>query len=220
MDPKEKELMAVWSGLRESLRRYLCRAFPRLQTEAEDILQEAVMEAVERGRSEAIPPIEHWAGWFRTVVRHRALDRLREWERRAFRQLSGQSSSDDSDSSQSSSARSSSSGEPVDPGPGPATQAVEKQRRTQQSLLLSEVLTAFCRFCEAHPDRLLMKEVYERTLRGQRPEQIARAVQRTPKEVYPLLYSARQWILDRLRRADVDRSVFVTLFVRKEKRSR
>ncbi len=212
---RDQEAVTAWSDLQESLRRYVLRVFPCLQNEAEDILQEAFLEAVERGRCQQRAPVEDWGKWFRTVVRHRAIDRLRQWERRAFRQLSGQSTSRSADTWDGTSSTESSSQDPADSTPGPATQAAESERRSRQGLLLSEVLVAFCRFCEAKPTRLAMKEAYERVLRGQKPEQIAAAMHLPPDQVHQLLYRARQWILTRIQQTDVDRSVFVTLFAHK-----
>lgn len=216
MEPDQHMPVASWEVFREPLRQYLERAFPRLQSEAEDILQEAFLEAVERCQAADSPPVEDWASWFRAVVRHRAIDRLREWERRAFRRLSGQSTSSSSSRGEDSSAAQRGSQDPSDPSPGPATQAAEKQRRHRQGLLLSEVLVAFCRFCEAKPTRLPMKEAYERVLRGQKPQEIAAAMHLDPDLVHQLLYRARQWILKRIQQADVDQSVFITLFAQKQ----
>ncbi len=216
----EAEFQTAWADCQRALREYLVRAFPRLASEADDLLQEVFMEAIQRFRAEGMPAVVDWRGWCRTAVRHRAIDRLRRWELRAFRQLSGQKTSSQSDSFDSSRPSESSSSEPVDSSPGPATQAAEKQRRTRQGLLLSEVLVDFCRFCEAKPTRLKMKEAYERVLHGQRPEQIAAAMELPPAEVHQLLYRARQWILERIRQADVDRSVFVTLFAGKGEKPR
>jgi len=211
----DQAAVSAWDELREPLRRYLVRAFPRLQHEAEDILQEAFVQAMERCRSGESAPVRDWPAWFRTVVRHRAIDRLREWERRAFRQLSGQSSSSSSTRWDGSSSEDSTSEDPSDPTPGPATQTGEKERRRRQGIFLSEVLAEFCRYCEAKPTRLPMKEAYERVLRGQNPEQIASAMKLDPSQVHQLVYRARQWIFARIRQADVDRSVFVTLFAHK-----
>jgi|GEM_PF-822205 RNA polymerase sigma factor (sigma-70 family) len=207
--------VTVWNGLRETLRRYLVRAFPRLQDEAEDILQEAFLHAMERLRAGESNAVGDWPSWFRTVVRNRAIDRLRKWERRAFRQLSQQKNSRSSSRS-SSSRETCSSTDPSDPTPSPATQTIEKERRTRQGLLLSDVLAAFCRYCEANPTRLPMKEAYERVLRGQSPKQIAQAMALKPEEVHQLIYRARHWMLDRIRQTDVDRSVFMTLFGHKK----
>lgn len=218
--PAQAEFQAAWADCQKSLREYLVRAFPRLASEADDILQEVFLEAIQRSRAEGTPSVVDWRGWCRTAVRHRAIDRLRRWERRAFRQLSGQKTSNSSESFDSSRPSDSSGKEPVDSAPGPATQAAEKQRRARQGLLLSEVLVAFCRFCEAKAARLKMKEAYERVLRGQKPDEIAAALGLPPAEVHQLLYRARQWILERIRQADVDRSVFVTLFAGKGEQPR
>ena len=216
----ETEFQTTWADCQRALREYLVRAFPRLASEVEDLLQEVFLEAIQRCRAEGMPAVVDWRGWCRTAVRHRAIDRLRMWERWAFRQLSGQKTSSQSDSFDSSRPSDSSSSEPVDTSPGPATRVGEKQRRTRQGILLSEVLAAFCRFCEAKPVRLKMKEAYERALRGQTPEQIAAAMHLPPTEVHQLLYRARQWILERIRQADVEQSVFITLFARKDQTPR
>jgi len=80
---------------------------------------------------------------------------------------------------------------------------------------LSQVLTEFCRRCEARPEMLKQKEIYERSLRGQKPAAIAAAlgIERGTVDVH--LKRARDWIRERVRQADVDRSLFLTLHRRK-----
>jgi DNA-directed RNA polymerase specialized sigma24 family protein len=78
-------------------------------------------------------------------------------------------------------------------------------------VLLSQVLKEYCRHCEERPERLKQKEVYERALRGQRPAEIAQAMDITRNSVDQHLHRARKWIMERVRQADVHHSVFSSL---------
>jgi len=208
----QAELAEAFTAHRAALCRWLQQAFPRLRDEAEDILQNALAETLRRVRAEGFYPEVGWVGYLRVVARHRAIDRLRSWERRLFWQLAGSSRSDLSSRSSGSSSGDASL---ADGTAGPATQLAEKERRSRQGLLLSHVLQQFCHWCERRPDRLAIKEAYERSLRGQKPAEIAAAMGLSADEVYGLLNRARQWVLQRIRQADVDRSVFLTLHRRK-----
>jgi RNA polymerase sigma factor (sigma-70 family) len=204
----EVELIEAFSAHRPALRGWLVRAFDRLRDEADDILQDALAETLRRVRDEAFSPQAGWIGYLRVVARHRAIDRLRSWERRLFQHLG----TDDRGSTAGPSRESS---DVVDPRPGPSEQLDEAERRGRQGLLLSEVLEEFCRWCEACPERLSIKEAYERSLRGEQPAAIAAGLGISPGEVYTQLNRARQWVLERIRQADVDRSVFLTVHRRK-----
>lgn len=208
----EAELAEAFTTHRAALRRWLQQAFGRLRDRADDILQDAFAETLCRVRSQAFCPPIGWVGYLRLVARNRAIDQLRSWERCLFRQLVAGSLSE---ASSRSSQPSASDPGPSDKTPGPNTQLAEKERRGRQGLLLSQVLEQFCRWCESRPDRLAVKEAYERSLRGQQPGEIAAAMQVTAEEVYGLLNRARQWVFQRIRQADVDRSVFLTLHRRK-----
>ncbi len=208
----EAELTNAFTAHRAALRRWLQQAFGRVQDHADDILHDAFMETLRRVRSERFCPKAGWIRYLRVVARHRAIDWLRSHERRLFQQLAGGSHSDAS--SQSSQSPSAETG-PADAAPGPRTQVAEAERRGRQGLLLSQVLEEFCRWSESNADRLPMKEAYERSLRGQKPAGIAAAMGISADEVYQLFNRARQWVFQRIRRADVDRSVFLTLHRRK-----
>ena len=80
---------------------------------------------------------------------------------------------------------------------------------------MSQILEGFCRRCEAQPEMLKRKEVLERNARGQKPAEIAAAMNITRRNVDTLLSRAREWIMERVRQADVDRSEFLTLHRRK-----
>jgi len=208
----EAELTDVLASSRAALCRYVHYAFPRLAGQAEDIVQEAVLETLRRVRREAFRPKTGWPAWLRVVVRSRAIDRLRSWERRVFRQMASGVARDGADPG---GRPSSDDGGPTDARPGPRTGLVEAERRGRQGLLLSQVLEEFCRWCEARPERAALKETYERSLRGQQPAEIAVAMGLPAARVYDYLNRARQWVFDRIRQADVDRSIFLTLHRRK-----
>lgn len=179
---------------------YLVQAFPRLAEEAEDIFQAAFLEALEKVRQEGFAPSEGWLAWFRWTCRNRALDRLRAGEREMFQRLFHQTSQGEEATS------------PVpDHAPGPSTIVVEGERRARQGILLSQVLSDFCRWCEARPDGFRMKTIYERRLRSESAEEIARALGVSRNVVDVTVKRARTWIYERICRADVDRSVFATM---------
>jgi len=176
---------------------YLRRKFPRLADQAEDILHTVVAEALAQSRTRPWTA-EELARWLRVAASHRALDGLRSIERSVLLQLSGLESDQ-------------APWEPADKRASPSAELAEHQRRARQGLMLSDVLVAFCRWCESRPEGLKMKEAYERSLRGQRPADIAAATGMSRASVDTSLSRARQWVLQRVRQADVDQSVFLTL---------
>ena len=204
----EAELTAVFETHRAALSAWVERAFPRLAGQADDLVQEALLETLRRVRDERFSPQVDWLKWLRVLTRSRALDRLRGWERRVFRHLSSGSGRDDTGQ-----AMQDSSANPlvVDREPDPQSDLTQRERRGRQGLLLSQVLQQFCRWCEARSERAAVKEAYERSLRGQQPAEIAEAMGISPARVYEHLNRARSWLFDRIRQADVERSVFLTL---------
>ncbi len=199
--PENALLAAAFRVYQPRLKAFIGRAFPALSDEADDILQDVWEEAL----LAAAAGQDLGSGWFFQRVRWRALERKRPAERWAFAQLSGGTSSGTVPES------SSSDSSPASPAPGPSTELAEAERRHRQGLLLSDVLQEFTRWCEEKPRRLVIKEVYERSIRGQQPAQIAAATGLSPQEVYDYASQARKWVLERLRRSDVDCSVFLTL---------
>ncbi|GIW93025.1 MAG: hypothetical protein KatS3mg110_1066 [Pirellulaceae bacterium] len=204
----EAELTEAFVSGSAELRRWLQQAFERLYDQADDILHDAFTETLRRIRSEGFCSSAGWITYLRVVARNRAIDRLRSCERRIFRQLASHSTSGDSSGSSAANLGVMA----IDSEPGPSTRVAEDERRSRQGILLSQVLEEFCRWCESKSSRLLMKEAYERSLRGQKPFEIAAAMGIAPSDVYSLLHRARNWIFDRIRQADVERSVFLTLY--------
>ncbi|MCR4415325.1 MAG: sigma-70 family RNA polymerase sigma factor [Thermoguttaceae bacterium] len=211
--PNQESFEAFFDRHHAELASYAKRKFPRLADEAEDLVQQAVAETLQRLRHGAFRPEAGWQPWLRSLITHRAIDRLRQWERRALARLAGQGTSRDAGDARGAAAGSL---EVADcEGLGPPTQLAEAERRARQGLLLSQVLAEFCRWSERRPDRLALKEAYERSLRGQSAAQIAMAMGLDRQRIDQLLHRARTWVLDRVREADVDRSVFLTLHRRK-----
>lgn len=185
---------------------YLVSAFPRLANDADDILQNVWLEAHRRIADEAQQPPENWESWLRCVVRSRAIDHLRVLERHIFLNWPGVNREDTATTPW----------EPADnEADGPSQKVLERERRQRQGLLLSDVLAEFCRWCEKRPQRLAIKEAYERSLHGQSPGAIATAMGASADNVYQWLHQAREWVRQRLAEKDVDRSVFLTLYGRK-----
>lgn len=202
-----EELDTVFAECREELRISLRRKFPRLDDSAvDDIVQAAYVETAER-RRHGFQPDSNWLAYLRWLVARRAVDRLRERERELLRHWSEASSM------------------PADPaviaarGLPPDSALAEGERRVRQGLTLSDVLQEFCRHHESRSGAQTQKQVYERALRGQMPKEIADAMGLDRNNVDQHLKRAREWILNRIQAADVDRTVFLTLHRRLPRKS-
>ena len=201
----EAEFAAVYREKYDLLCDYLGRKFRRLDRAAcDDLAQLAATETLEKIRGSDFQPESDWWSWLRWLASKRALDYLRQRERIAFESLAARHGDS------SGPAR-----EPADLQMAPSQVLAEAERRGRQMTMLSDVLQAYCRECEARPERLKQKEIYERALRGQRPTEIAAAMDMPRGTVDVHLKRARDWVLQRARQADVHRSVFLTLHRRK-----
>lgn len=87
--------------------------------------------------------------------------------------------------------------------------AAEVNRRGRQQLLLSDMLQEYVQRCELNHWQT-EREVYERRLHGQDAKVIMAAMGITRANFDKKLQLARDWIKQRMRQADVDRSVFQT----------
>lgn len=197
------EVLNVFMRCRPGLERFARTAFPRLAHDVDDLLQEIWLELQTKVVSSDFQAPRNCESWLRMLVRSRAIDRLRSMERQVFLSLTN-TRGDASEGRERV--------ELEDNGPSPATHAVEQERRRRQGLLLSDVLVEFCRWCEERPQRLAIKEAYERSLHGQSPAQIAAAMGVPPASVHQWLHQAREWVRQRVAERDVERSVFLTLY--------
>jgi DNA-directed RNA polymerase specialized sigma24 family protein len=207
----------------ERLRAYVARRFPRLADRADDLIQIALTELLEKEKDEPVEPwtpssevIQEGYGdrsapeadrpWLPSLMKRiegRALDALRRVEHVALSALA----QDEEGAGDALSPRSDAAA--VDP----AVYAEEAERREEQVALLSDILREFVAWCEA-PSRkggTRMKELYERRVRGQEPGQIAAAMGMSRNAVDQTLKRAREWILDRIRQKDAHQSIFRTL---------
>ncbi len=201
----EDDFAAVYRDNFEKLCAALHRKFPRLDdSTCADLAQVAAKETLHKIRDENFQPKKDWWTWLLWLASHRALDYLRQFEIVAFESLAaGRGESNTS------------VWQPPDPGSPPSQVLAEAERRGRQGLTLSEILAEFCRWRESLPDGYKMKEIYERSLRGQKTADIAVATGELPGTVDVTITRARKWILARTRQADVHRSIFLTLHRRK-----
>ena len=208
----ERQLTEAYRSALGSLQDWLVRSFPRLRDDAEDILQSAYLELMQRARRQGTSPHTNWEAALRRLARQRAIDRLRSLEYRIFRQMTGsaneegETGEDMPQEAENIQARM----------PPPVAEVTTRERRTRQGLLLSNVLEEFCSWCESAPNRLVIREAYERSLRGQKPAEIAEAMGLPAAQVHSLLHQAREWVYERVKKHDVNRSVFLTLHRRKK----
>jgi RNA polymerase sigma factor (sigma-70 family) len=195
----EDELFAFYKESFDPLCERLGRAFPRLANDAEDLVQHAVLQAFQDVRRNQFRPEKGWHVWVWAVAVNRARDRLRRIELKLFKRLSTAVDSSDEDRL------------PPGPSPSPSAAVVEKERRDRQGKMLSDILQEWCRHCEETAEGLMHKQSFERLLRGQKYEEIAAALGVPRNTLYQWRNRAYQWILERVRQTDVNRSVFMTM---------
>jgi hypothetical protein len=173
-------------------------------------VQEALLQTLDKVRKEPFRPEKGWQAWLYSVARNRARDRLRRVELKLFEDLSSHESSSSGEGWQ-----------PSDRGASPSQRAVEGERRSRQGKMLSDILQEWCRHCETSAEGLLHKEFFERLLRGQDYEAIKTVMNDrfsklgkpgiSKNTLYQWRKRAHQWILERVRQTDVNRSVFQTM---------
>lgn len=201
----EDEFTAVYRDQFEELCKVLHRKFERLDDAAcADLVQLATMETLGKIRRENFQPEKDWRSWLLWLSANRARDYLRQVVEVAS--LDALAANDDG---------SCLGWQLADAGSPPSQVLAEAERRGRQGLTLSQILAEFSRWCESRSDGHKMKEFYERSLRGQKAADIAASKNVPRGTVKVTLNRARDWVLDRIRQADVHRSVFATLHRRK-----
>jgi DNA-directed RNA polymerase specialized sigma24 family protein len=145
-----------------------------------------------------------WGNYLRSLAKWRSIDQLRrQVELPGLLQLANDSSSDLAQTLQNF----------PDSDAPPDVIVQEAERRQRQARLLSEILKGFVIWCEEVPTRSQTKEVYERRLRGQSPNEIAEAMQITRNHVDVIVKRARDRIDGQIRQRDPRKSVFMTLLL-------
>jgi DNA-directed RNA polymerase specialized sigma24 family protein len=198
----EEEFNAVYREKFDELCDYLQRKFPRLgrNDDYADVAQVAYVETLEKIRTEGFWPKTNWWNWLRWLAAHRAIDHLRQHEIASLEALA------------TAAGESTGSGwQPPDRGVPPSQVLAEAERRGRQGITMSQILAEFCRWCESRPDGFKMQETYERRMRGQIPADIAFSMRVERNAVDATIKRARDWVVNRVRQADVHRSVFVTM---------
>jgi DNA-directed RNA polymerase specialized sigma24 family protein len=206
------------------LQAYLRNVFPNLKERVQDVVQEVLCEVLSVFRpgseqaeqsSEKLQALlnrlddyrrqglsweETWMRYMRRLLRWRGIDLLRAREFSYFESMTSQTPDD-------------SSATRVEPQAAIADPSIilgEAERRQRQVRLLSDIFREFVSWCESN-GQALKKEVYERRLRDQKADEVARALGLGRNHVDQLIKRARDWIRERIEKRDVHRSVFLTL---------
>ena len=180
------------------LRIFLKGRYRRLSdADREDLVQEVCTGvATLLARNPGFVPEHGWKTYLTRAAINAAIARLRELERNWFQSLAV--GADESAPPAIASAMLNSS-----------AIADEADRRGRQTLLLSDILREYVARCE-QKQMQTQKEIYERSLRGQEPTRIAADMGVSEDSVYQAKKRARDWVMDRIQQADVDRTVFQT----------
>ncbi|MCS7166050.1 MAG: hypothetical protein RMI91_08455 [Gemmatales bacterium] len=217
----EEYLGADCEGL-DKLIRFAQRMFPSLKQDAEDLVQNVLQSvlgvlqnhhdkdrwAAMQSRLEFYLQLgknwpQAWMCYLKRLIRWRGFDRLRQEERKFLILPPGEHSGEDDRSVL----------EPPSPDAPPDLILEEAGRRQRQVHWLSDIFRQFVAWCESRAtgNGLVMKQVYERRLRGQKVPEIMAAMGLSRNHVDVLVKRARDWILQQIDQRDVHKSVFLTL---------
>lgn len=177
----------------KELERYLNKAFPTLNKLGlvEDVINDAAIRAIEQSaRLTTDGSDAQMRGFIIVTLKRTALDALRKLASRIVVDIEGDQ-----------------------PGPDTPSPVHEQERRSQQINILSQVLREFVSWCESRESGYVMKQMYERRLRGQTPSQIAEQMQTKTSHVNTVMDRARGWIFEHLSRNEEVKSIFETIFV-------
>jgi RNA polymerase sigma factor (sigma-70 family) len=98
--------------------------------------------------------------------------------------------------------------------PTPQAAAMNHERFERKKKLLSDILEEYSRRCESQPRMLSGKEIFERMLRGESPEQTAAALRMKRNTIDKARRDARLKLRELMEKHDVHRTVFATFFRR------
>jgi len=196
----EAEFTTVYKAKFDELCGYLDRKFfPLCRAECEDLAQYASIETLEKIRKSGFQPRKDWWTWLRWLGSKRALDYLRLLEREAMESLSTPRDGSSGDGWQ-----------PAVHNTTPSENLAQAERRGRQVTLMSNIFQEFCRHCETK-NKNPQKQAYERTLRGQKPVKIAKAMGISRSYVDVHVKRARDWFHSRIGQVDGNDSVLNTL---------
>jgi hypothetical protein len=100
------------------------------------------------------------------------------------------------------------------PDPTPEAAVLSSERFERKKKLLSDILEEYCRRCESQPRMLSGKEIFERMLRGESPEETAKALGMKRNTIDKARRDARLKLRELMEKHDVHHTVFATFFRR------
>lgn len=226
MNNLRDELETTYRAERARLVRQLGWLFPSLNTdECEDLVQLAFMQALQelakpefvlrgpgakgidadrpdRDQSPLSSPVR-WLPWLRTVSRYRAIDFLRhreEWSLDALlRNVPARSDS------------SSPAWQPADPALTPSSVLRQGEQAERRRVLVSDILAAYVQHVERYGMHV-QREVFERSLRGQEPPDVAADMELSVQRVYEQRSKAFAWVRAEVQRRDTRGSILASVF--------
>ncbi len=98
----------------------------------------------------------------------------------------------------------------------PLAAALQHERLERKKKLLSDILEEYCRHCERQARMLSGKEIFERMLRGESPDETARAMGVKRNTVDKARRDARLRLRELMQKHDVHQSVFQTFYRREQ----
>lgn len=213
----EAEFSAVLVQEQNDITKQFGRAFPRLSADMDDVLQETVLEILQKIRIEGFCPRMGWAKYLRWLLPLRLRDRLRvrqrQQELQLFEELAVQASAEAARQSPLQDSASSPSSLVINP---------TGERRQRQAQLFSDVLRDFVRFHESpalgtsdklRRARLRQKEIYERQMRD--PSAMSKevaALMGIPENTFASdRKKCVEWVLAHALSSDLNHTVLATL---------
>ncbi len=185
------------------LRKYRKRFSCLEDADLEDAVQTALAEVFARS-AEFAPTVAGWGTYLckvaDNVAKRIAKKRNRERELGWLQSLGGELEADVKDSPAL---------RAVDKYGQPDDIAAEVERRGRQQLLLSDILEEYVMHCEQRGMQT-QREIYERRQRGQEKKDIAAAMGVSLDNIDKYAQRARDWLNDRMKQVDVEKSVFQT----------
>ena len=203
--PLLDELEATFRAQRSSLVGWLRRQFDVLsEPECEDVVQFAFLQAIKAIEGGDFHLTHTWMAWLRQVARNAAISYLRGMEEQSLDALAAGHGSED---------RSERRSIPLsDHGALTPSQYLAKaERGERRRLLVSDLLRSYVAHVEQY-GMWVQAEVFERSLRGQKPAQMALEMELPPARVYEHRARAFEWLRGKIHQQDSRGSILASAF--------
>jgi DNA-directed RNA polymerase specialized sigma24 family protein len=202
-DPREL-LEAVYRAERERLVHTLAKLFPSLGIDqCEDLVQYAFVQELSRIQQTTGDSPTNWFAWLRTVTINDARDFLKRRERISLDALAGPpATGGDSDQP---------GWQPSDRALTPSAVLQQGEQAERRRVLVSDILAAYVQHVERY-GMYVQREVFERSLRGQPPGNVASEMRLSAQRVYEHRSKAFGWIQAEVQRRDERGSILATVF--------